>query len=172
MSKPSERVRAHPHKRRLPLIPPARFAAAALARSQSAHRAPAGLLAVDFSPLRAGVACCDAGLSVIFPVGCVEPPSADKVLAMAVKHGALGGIVVGWPLELDGSEGASCQRVLRFAKQLADKATVTLWDERFTSFRAKRERTTASRDAVAACHILNDFLLRFEAASSAASGKP
>ena len=80
----------------MPLLPPAQLAAAAFARAKASRgRAlPTGLLALDVSPLRIGVACCDGALSEVLPVGVVSPRETALVTSLAVKYGAMSGIVV------------------------------------------------------------------------------
>jgi putative Holliday junction resolvase len=77
--------------------------------------------------------------------------------------------VLGWPLNMDGSEGPRCQSVRAFAERLerALGLPILLWDERLSTFAAEeaadqaglRARKRADRlDALAAAIILQDAL--------------
>ena len=50
-----------------------------------------------------------------------------------------GALVIGWPLNMDGSEGPRCQSVRAFADRLdaALGLPTLLWDERLTTFAAQ-----------------------------------
>jgi putative Holliday junction resolvase len=77
--------------------------------------------------------------------------------------------VLGWPLNMDGSEGPRCQAVRAFADQL-DRALglpILLWDERLTTFAAEEAAARAGLrgkkreqmlDALAAAALLQDLL--------------
>ena len=56
--------------------------------------------------------------------------------------------MLGWPLNMDGSEGPRCQAVRAFADQLdaALGLPILLWDERLTTFAAE-EAARARRPA-------------------------
>jgi putative transcription antitermination factor YqgF len=152
------------------------------------------ILGLDVSPSVVGLAVTDPSLTVVKPLTTLPRHRTDfakllsRIDALAAENSALAGLVVGWPRELDGSEGEACQRVWRFAKQLVEHASmpVTLWDEAFSTMRAAtdrhafvnqrasaclksakpprapRGRLGGDLDAGAAAHILNDFLRYFE----------
>ena len=98
---------------------------------------------------------------------------ARRVLALARDWGA-SELVVGWPLELDGSVGRRARRVQAFMDVLAAAArtqeaplTVHRWDERFSTAAAERtlleadmsrKARKAKIDAVAAQFILQGWL--------------
>ena len=77
--------------------------------------------------------------------------------------------MVGWPLNMDGSEGPRCQSVRAFADRLDRELglPILLWDERLSTFAAEeaadraglRGQKRADRlDALAAAAILQDAL--------------
>ena len=79
------------------------------------------------------------------------------------------GIVVGLPLNADGTRGSSAEAAAAFAKSLGKQTTIpiTLWDEFLTTFEAEEELLAAdvSRkkrreviDQMAAVHLLESFL--------------
>jgi putative holliday junction resolvase len=85
------------------------------------------------------------------------------------SSGGGGALVLGWPLNMDGSEGPRCQAVRAFAETLdaALGLPILLWDERLTTFAAEdaaeraglRGRKRAEMlDALAAAALLQDLL--------------
>jgi putative Holliday junction resolvase len=93
---------------------------------------------------------------------------AEALLALIDEH-AIGGIVVGYPLNMDGSEGPRCQSVRQFIKNLEKISPVPthLQDERMSSQAVERTMLEAdiSRakraenvDKLAAAYILQSYL--------------
>ena len=126
---------------------------------------------VDYGDRRVGVAVTDPLRLFARPVGTYGPGQALAVLAeMAAADVSV--IVVGWPLDDDGAEGAAVDRIRPFLgrlKKAAPGAEVVVQDERDSSRRAVeglveagagrgRRRDKATVDAAAACVILQDWL--------------
>ena len=94
----------------------------------------------------------------------------DAIAAVTVRE-QVRQVVVGWPLNADGSVGPQAERAERFAG-LVERATglpVQLWDERLSTHAAeavlraqgrstRRARARGQVDAVAAAVILQDYL--------------
>jgi len=126
-----------------------------------------------------GVALSDPGRRIASPAGVVRRAkrfheTAER-LAEFWKGEAVAGIVVGMPLNMDGSQGPRAQASRQFAHNMARHfdRPVALWDERFSSVAAERlllEEADLSRtrrqelvDQTAAAFILQgclDFLMR------------
>lgn len=77
--------------------------------------------------------------------------------------------IVGFPLNMDGSEGPRAQKTRRFAQRLKERTTapVLLWDERLSTFEAeevlkeggvRREKRKDVIDMLAAQVILQSYL--------------
>lgn len=129
-------------------------------------------LALDPGERRIGVAISDPEGRHARPLTVVEHASKDQDLARVAEVAARFGaevIVVGLPLNMDGTAGPGARRARRFAAQLKHRvgAEVHLWDERLTTFEADQqmveaglspERRRELRDAVAAAVILQDYL--------------
>ena len=99
------------------------------------------ILGVDFGLKRVGLAVCDSLHILATPLPVYHTKSMrtsiDYVAKVAKEHG-VGGIVVGLPLNLDGTESAQSGRVRAFARNLG-KITglpVELFDERLTTVEA------------------------------------
>ena len=94
--------------------------------------------------------------------------STDKIEQAIRKH-APDAIVLGFPLNMDGSKGVGAQKAEQLATQIRTRSgiDVHLYDERLTSFAADQELRQSGlthqgkkdrRDALAAAAILRDFL--------------
>ncbi|NLZ06637.1 MAG: Holliday junction resolvase RuvX [Phycisphaerae bacterium] len=127
-------------------------------------------LAIDHGSRRVGLAICDAQETIASPL-CVLNGRADVLTRIAeiVETEGVGAIVMGLPLNMDGSEGPQAGRARAFAQRLARHVDlpVHFQDERLSSFSAgeKLEPAGLSRarkrdllDAVAAAEILQSFL--------------
>lgn len=129
------------------------------------------IIAIDFGKRRIGLAIAESADSVAYPLGTITRLSRDKDLEQLrrwIVSRAASQLVVGLPLNMDGSEGSSAQAARSFGAQLATHLDlpVDYADERLTSFEArerlsnhrrKRHRKTAV-DAVAATIILEEWL--------------
>jgi putative Holliday junction resolvase len=131
-----------------------------------------GLLALDVSKRAIGIAGADASWQLATPLRTIRRRRLEQDLAAlgeVVRERGAGALVIGWPLNMDGSEGRRCQSVRAFAEQLdaAQGLPMLLWDERLTTFAAQEvaaeaglrsKRHTKALDALAAATILQDTL--------------
>lgn len=144
----------------------AEFAAALPAR-----KAIAGL---DLGDKTIGVAVSDGARTVASPLTTIRRTKftidAAAVLAIATERD-LGGIVLGLPRNMDGTEGPRCQSTRAFARNLSRLTDLPIgfWDERLSTVAAERallEADTSRRrraeviDHVAAAYILQGALDR------------
>ena len=130
------------------------------------------IAAIDLGRRRIGVAVTDAASMGAHPLGIVERRALkhdiDAIAAM-VRDRDVNTIVVGLPLNMDGSEGPAARGARKFAERLAEKlgVDVEMFDERLTSFEA-RERLAdmparkgtrkTGLDALAAVVILEGWM--------------
>ena len=124
------------------------------------------LLGLDVGTKTIGTALCDAGWSFASPATLVRRTkfTADKAaLAALVAQQQVKGLVIGLPLNLDGSESPRSQSSRAFARNVADLGPILLWDERWSTVAAERamlaqDMSRAKRatriDNHAAAHIL------------------
>lgn len=133
-------------------------------------------LAVDLGDKRTGLAVGDDQTGVVSPLKVVEAGNDDKTaraVLNAIDSHAPDAIVLGLPLNMDGTEGDAAARARRFGDALAGRTDrpIHFQDERLTSFaaeerlagsgRTRREKKQV-RDALAAAEILKDFLRSLE----------
>ncbi|MDE2181666.1 MAG: Holliday junction resolvase RuvX [Alphaproteobacteria bacterium] len=132
------------------------------------------LLGLDLGEKTIGLALSDTLLTVATPMQTWKRGkfTADvlKLEALIVQHG-IGGLVVGLPLNMDGSEGPAAQSARAFARNFAARsaAPVALCDERLSTAAvtrtlldadASRARRAAVVDKMAAAYILQGALDR------------
>ena len=106
---------------------------------------PAGgaLMALDIGTKTIGTAFCDTGWS--FATAGITLPrgkfTADKSkLEAMIAERSIKGIVIGLPLNMDGSEGPRAQASRAYARNLAPLGLpVLLWDERWSTASAERD---------------------------------
>ncbi len=128
-------------------------------------------LAIDHGTRRWGVAVAGETDALASPVEVIDAEPVEQALARVIEIAAeyrADGIVVGWPLNMDDTEGPQGRLARELAIRLADECDldVRLWDERLSSFTADealagqltRRKRRARQDAVAAAVILRDFL--------------
>ncbi|MGL5836889.1 MAG: Holliday junction resolvase RuvX [Sphingorhabdus sp.] len=125
------------------------------------------LIALDVGTKTIGTAFCDAGWSFASPADLIARSKFAKDKArlqalMATRTTA--GIVIGLPINMDGSESPRSQSTRAFARNIADLGLpILLWDERWSTAAAERvmiaaDLSRAKRaeriDSAAAAHIL------------------
>ena len=138
---------------------------------------PGRTLAVDHGDSRIGLALSDPMGLFAQPLATLEnkgyKQAASDVLSIAAINDVRQ-IVVGLPLELDGSKGPQARKVDKFTKQLRRsieaserEVVVHQWDERMTTVAAERiiagsklkdSERSGALDRVAAALILEGFL--------------
>ena len=105
---------------------------------------PAGgvLLALDLGTRTIGTALCDAGWRFASPGKTLKRGKfgADVIaLQDLVAERSVAGLVIGLPLNMDGSEGPRAQSSRAYARNLAVlDLPILLWDERWSTVDAER----------------------------------
>src|SRR5258708_12350075 len=102
------------------------------------------LLGLDVGTRTIGMALSDTTLLLATPLDTIRRTrfrdDAKRLLQEIARH-QIGGIVVGLPLSLDGSEGPRVQGVRQFARNLLEQADLPLpfWDEPLSTPAAERQ---------------------------------
>jgi len=136
----------------------------------------ARLAGLDLGTKTIGIAVSDLGLRMATPLTTIRRikfgRDAQELLVICTREN-VGGLVLGLPLNMNGSEGPRAQATRAFLRSLAPltKLPVVLWDERLTTAAAERELIAADMsrkkraeriDAAAASFILQGALDRLE----------
>jgi putative Holliday junction resolvase len=132
------------------------------------------LLGLDLGSKTIGMAISDPGFSVASPIGTIKRTkfTADaRELAKVLKDREVGAVVIGLPVNMDGSEGPRVQATRAFTRNLLPKIDVPIvyWDERLSTAAvtrtlleadASRKRRAEVVDKMAAAYILQGALDR------------
>jgi putative pre-16S rRNA nuclease len=129
------------------------------------------LLAIDLGAKRVGVAVCDELHLTVRALEPIERRSWKDLLRRVteqIKSLEAAGLVIGLPLNLDGSEGSAAGETRRIAENFRRSLGVPVYlqDERLTTEEAKSRMHAAGRhrditgqlDSEAAAIILQDFI--------------
>jgi putative Holliday junction resolvase len=138
----------------------------------------APLVGLDLGEKTIGVAVSDATRTVASPLELIRKTKftddAGRLFALMESRGA-GGIVIGLPVNMDGTEGPRCQSARAFGRNLLRlrDLPIAFWDERMSSMAVNRvlideaDVTRARRadlvDKMAAAWILQGALERLRA---------
>ncbi len=136
---------------------------------QSELRSGLPLIGLDLGTKTIGVAVSDRLLSTATPFETIKRTkfTADAVRLldiMATRE--VGGIVLGLPRNMDGTEGPRCQSTRAFARNLAQVTDVpiTFWDERLSTVAAEKALleadTTRKRRAEVIDHVAAGYILQ------------
>lgn len=132
------------------------------------------LMGVDLGSKTIGLALSDLSLTVATPLETIRrakfTADAKRLLDLAAEHG-VGGLIVGLPLNMDGSEGPAVQSARAFVRNLEKLSPIPLafWDERLSTAAVTRtlleaDTSRARRaevvDKMASAYILQGALER------------
>ena len=149
----------------------------------------ARLLGLDLGTKTIGLALSDVGRQIASPLETIRrvkfQADAAALLRIAEKH-AIAGLVIGLPLNMDGSEGPRVQSTRAFVRNLAPLTSlpIVFWDERMSTLAvtrtlldadASRARRAEVVDKMAAAYILQgalDRLMRMEHDRAEANAGP
>lgn len=130
------------------------------------------LMGLDVGEKTIGIAISDALFSIATPVDTIRRGKFTKdieALKKIVAERKVGGFVIGYPINMNGSEGPRCQSIRQFARNIHERLAlpVFLWDERMSSLAVERmmdegglsrNRKAALVDKLAASYILQGAL--------------
>ncbi len=127
------------------------------------------LAGLDLGEKTIGVAVSDSLRQVASPLETIRrrkfTTDADQLLEILDKR-RIGGIVLGLPLNMDGSEGPRCQSTRAFARNLArlSELPIGFWDERLSTVAAEKALleadTTRKRRAQVIDHVAAGYILQ------------
>lgn len=139
----------------------------------------ASLIGLDLGEKTIGVAVSDDDRAVAAALETLPKKKftadAERLLKIVADY-AIGGIVIGLPVNMDGTEGPRCQSARQFGANLALKTDIPIgfWDERMSTVAMQRhliaqdvtrKRRAEVIDKMAAQYILQgalDFLRNLE----------
>lgn len=135
------------------------------------------LLGLDVGSKTIGMAISDPGLVVASPIGTIRRTKYAQdltELGRVIRDREVGALVLGLPVNMDGTEGPRCQSVRHFAAGLIERADllggepeIAFWDERLSTMAVtrmliesdmSRKRRSEVVDKMAAAYILQGAL--------------
>jgi putative Holliday junction resolvase len=128
------------------------------------------IAAIDYGKRRLGIAAGESSSMVAYPVGVIQRRSLKRdlaVLSERLRELEAKRVIVGLPLNMDGTAGSAARAAEQFAQHLREATglEVELHDERLSTFEAEERLKAASKrgrramvDAVAAVVILEGWL--------------
>jgi putative Holliday junction resolvase len=136
------------------------------------------LLGLDLGEKTIGVAISDPGLTVASSIDTIRRVKFTedvKQLAKLMAGREVGGIIVGLPINMDGTQGPRCQSVRHFAENLLKRTDllgaepeIAFWDERLSTavvqrfltdeVDMRRNKRAQAVDKMAAAYILQGAL--------------
>lgn len=143
-----------------------------------ARPSQARLMALDIGEKTIGLALSDPGQGIATPLRTIDRRKFTldiQALKPLIDDFGVGGYVLGYPVNMDGSEGPRCQSVRHFGQEMANHPHIfgsdpwiALWDERLSTVSVDRflvnsvdmSRTKRKQvvDKLAAQHILQGAL--------------
>ncbi|MBU1175590.1 MAG: Holliday junction resolvase RuvX [Alphaproteobacteria bacterium] len=132
------------------------------------------LMGLDLGTRTIGVAVSDGLRLAATPIETIRrvkfTADAERLLVLIAENAAVG-IVIGLPLNMDGSEGPRVQSTRAFARNLSQKTDlpIAFWDERLSTAAVtrtlieadmSRQKRSAVVDKLAAAYILQGALDR------------
>ena len=96
------------------------------------------LIGLDLGSKRIGVSICDEKQSIATPLKTLNKTSADNLISelkMIIEENSIKGIIIGYPINMDGTLGRSAQSVHDASNNLDKKLDIDgcLWDERLST---------------------------------------
>ncbi|RME16699.1 MAG: Holliday junction resolvase RuvX [Alphaproteobacteria bacterium] len=129
----------------------------------------AAIAGLDYGEKTIGVAVSDRLRQVATPLETIRrgkfTADAERLEAILAAR-AIGGLVLGLPRNMDGSEGPRCQATRAFARNLARRIDlpITFWDERLSTVAAERALleadTSRARRAEVIDHVAAGVILQ------------
>jgi len=131
------------------------------------------LLGLDPGSKTIGLALSDPGLTVASPLETIRRRKFREdaaALIRLIEERGVGGLVIGLPVNMDGTEGPRCQSARQFAANLLERVDIPIvfWDERLSTAAVERvlvQEADMSRqrrkdvvDKMAAAYILQGAL--------------
>lgn len=124
------------------------------------------LLGLDVGEKTIGVATCDPDRRVATPVETIRrkkfTPDGERLLHLAAERRAVG-LVVGLPLNMDGTEGPSAQRARAFVRNLARLTDLpaAFWDERMSTAAIERDLIALDTSRARRAEIIDESAAAF-----------
>jgi putative Holliday junction resolvase len=124
------------------------------------------LMGLDLGEKTIGIAVSDPGHMIATPITTIRRSKFTedaKQLLKLVDERQVAGLVIGLPLNMDGSEGPRCQSVRQFASNLAKLRDMPMmfWDERLSTVAVTRDMISADLSRAKRAKIVDESAAAF-----------
>ncbi|MBT7954842.1 MAG: Holliday junction resolvase RuvX, partial [Rhodospirillaceae bacterium] len=101
------------------------------------------LLGLDVGSKTIGLAVSDSDLKVATAIDTIRRTKFTKdfeQLVEIIEDRNIGGLVIGLPISMDGTEGPACQSIRQFGSNILERRemAITFWDERLSTSAVQR----------------------------------
>jgi len=130
------------------------------------------IIGLDVGTTTIGIALSDISRMIASPMETIHrtkfSKDMERLKAIIAEH-HVAGLVIGWPVNMDGSEGPRCQSTKQFARNVEAQLSLpsVMWDERMSSMAVdkamleadlSRQKRDKHIDKLAASYILQGAL--------------
>jgi putative Holliday junction resolvase len=124
------------------------------------------LMGLDLGEKTIGIAVSDPGHMIATPITTIRRSKFTedaRQLLKLVDERQVAGLVIGLPLNMDGSEGPRCQSVRQFASNLAKLRDMPMmfWDERLSTVAVTRDMISADLSRAKRAKIVDESAAAF-----------
>ncbi len=124
------------------------------------------LLGLDVGTKTIGMALSDPTLTIARPLDTIRRRkfSADIVILKdVVREHEVGGIIIGLPRNMDGSEGPRCQSTRQFQRNIAEHIDLPMafWDERLSTVAVTRTLLEADTSRARRAEVVDKLAASF-----------
>lgn len=127
------------------------------------------LIGIDYGQKRTGISLSDLTWTIATPFKTILPQEFLQQFAAMVKTENIAAVIIGWPVNMDGSKGSQCEVIERFIIKLLDVVTIPIhaWDERLSTMAVhrtmleadlSRKRQKEVVDKMASAYMLQGFI--------------
>lgn len=127
------------------------------------------LIGLDLGTKTIGVAVSDRLRNIATPIKTIRRSKFNqdaKMLLDIIEDRNISGVILGLPMNMDGSEGPRCQSTRAFARNFAKHCNlpISFWDERLSTVAAERALleadTSRKRRAEVIDHVAASYILQ------------
>ena len=124
------------------------------------------LLGLDLGSKTIGLAISDGALMLATPLDTIRrkkfTQDAEQLIAIIADR-QIGGLVLGLPVNMDGTEGPRCQSTRQFARNLLEKIDIPIafWDERLSTAAVERDLIAADVSRAKRAQVVDQMAAGF-----------
>jgi len=124
------------------------------------------LLGLDLGSKTIGLAISDSAFHLATPIDTIRRKKFTQdalQLQETIKARDVGGLVLGLPVNMDGTEGPRCQSTRQFARNFLEKLDIPIayWDERLSTSAVERDLIAADVTRAKRAQVIDQMAAGF-----------